>query len=99
MNKLAKKYTPALEKGVQPIEESIEGHTVETAEVVAEKADSDDSPSEFVRIEMKLKGNDTIVKHWSSFPHLLALGLFTQDDDRAITFVPGRMIKGVYTAI
>ena len=99
MAKLRKRYSAVLNGGVTPVEQLLEGKTISTGEILQEKAESDGDTRESVKVEFHSKGENFGITAWAPMGHLLALGIFSQDDSKEVTFHPGVMIKGRYNQL
>lgn len=97
--KMKKRYSAVLNGGVTPVEQLLEGKSINAGEILAEKAESDGDTRESVKVEFHSEGENFGTTAWAPMGHLLALGIFSQDDSKEVTFHPGVMIKGKYNQL
>ena len=94
--KLKKAYKAMYNAGVNPVEDVLNGKEIENAEILMEKAEGDSDPKESVKVEFHSKDEKFGITAWCQMSHLMALGLFTQDAEKNVTFHKGTFVKGNY---
>lgn len=97
--KAKKRYSAVFNGGVTPVQVLLEGQTIVSGEILQEKAENDSDQRESVKAEFHAENVNHGVTVWAPMPHLLAMGIFSQDDSKEITFHKGIMVKGQYNLI